>query len=44
MRHVATLIGDRIDQAGEVPGVDDVRHEEMGAYGITVGHGLAEPP
>ena len=27
MQHVATLIGDRIDQAGEVPGVDDVRHE-----------------
>ena len=43
MGHVATLIIDGVDQAGELPGADDVRNEEMGAYGVIGRPGLAEP-
>ena len=43
IRHVATLIVDGVDQAGELPSLEDVRDEKMGTYGIIGGYGLAEP-
>ena len=44
MRHVATLIVDGVDEAGVLPGLEDMRDEKMCAYVVIGGRGLAESP